>query len=98
MKKTHIWPHIDDFDIIIDNISLTKFASRWETKSIIIWLKLLEVSFIEKLTWKKPILLIDDLLSEIDEIHKNLLLENIDWNQVVIASINKLSEENNIFI
>lgn len=98
LKKTHIWPHIDDFDIIIDNISLTKFASRWETKSIIIWLKLMEVAFIEKLTWKNPILLIDDLLSELDEIHKNLLLENINWNQVFIASINKISEENNIFI
>lgn len=98
LKKTHIWPHIDDFDIIIDNISLIKFASRWETKSVVIWLKILEVIFIEKITWKKPILLIDDLLSEIDEIHKDLLLKNIDWNQVIIATINQISEKNNIFL
>jgi DNA replication and repair protein RecF len=38
----------------------------------------MEVNFIENITGNKPILLIDDLLSELDENHKNLLLKNID--------------------
>jgi hypothetical protein len=37
-------------------------------------------------------------LSELDENHKNLLLKNIDWKQAIITSINKIDEENNIFI
>lgn len=87
LSTTNIWPHIDDFDIYIDWFSIAEFASRWEVKSIIIWLKLLEIKFIEKYTQKKPILLIDDLLSELDDNHKDLLLHNIKWYQVFITSI-----------
>ena len=87
MSTTSIWPHVDDFEILLDNVPIIEFASRWEVKSTIIWLKLLEIKFIEKFTEKKPILLIDDLLSELDSKHKNLLLENIKWYQVFITSI-----------
>lgn len=96
--KTPLWPHIDDFDIILDWISLTNFASRGETKSIIIWLKLLEWIFIEKMTQNKPILLIDDLLSELDENHKNLLLNKIEYYQTFISSIKRPDKKNIIKI
>lgn len=89
LRKTNIWPHIDDFDILVDNIPLVNFASRWETKSIIIELKILEIAFIEKNINKKPILIIDDLLSELDDDHKNTLLERINDYQTFITSINK---------
>ena len=92
--KTAIWIHVDDFDILIDWNSLSHFASRWETKSIIIWLKLLEWIFIEKMTNKKPILLIDDLLSELDEKHKNMLLKKIEYYQTFITSINNIDNKN----
>ncbi len=85
--KTPIWPHVDDFDIKINDISLVNYASRWETKSVIIYLKLLEWIFIEKKTWKKPILIIDDLLSELDQDHKNMLLSKIRYYQTFISNI-----------
>lgn len=94
--KTHIWPHIDDFEINLDNISLEKFWSRWEVKSVIIYIKLLEGIFIEKKTWKKPILIIDDLLSELDENHKNILLEKIVYYQSFISNIKE--DENSFYI
>lgn len=94
---TNIWPHTDDFDILVDNVSLVEFASRWEVKSVIIWLKILEIKFIEKFLNKKPILLIDDLLSELDNKHKNILIENIKWYQTFITSIrNDYKESTNI--
>lgn len=96
--RTAIWPHVDDFDIMVDNIPLTHFASRWETKSVILWLKLLEWIFIEKMTGKKPILLIDDLLSELDNTHKDLLLEKIEYYQTFISSIKKPKNKNIITI
>lgn len=92
--KTHIWPHVDDFEIKTDWVSLIHYASRWETKSIIIYLKLLEGIFIEKKTWKKPILIIDDLLSELDIDHKNMLLKKINYYQTFITNI---YEEKNTF-
>lgn len=94
--KTAIWPHIDDFEIILDWFSLEKFGSRWEVKSVIIYIKLLEGIFIEKKTWKKPILIIDDLLSELDENHKNILLEKINYYQSFISNI--IEDENSFYI
>ena len=96
--RTAIWPHIDDFEIIVDWFQLSHFASRWETKSVIIWLKLLEWIFIEKMTKKKPILLIDDLLSELDENHKNMLLKKIEYYQTFISSITEPIQKNIIKI
>jgi len=95
MWTTSIWPHIDDFDNIIDNNRLVEFASRWETKSIIIWLKLLETAFIENITNKKPVLLIDDLLSELDEKHKDILINKIKYYQTFITSISQVDKKNN---
>lgn len=91
LKKTQIWPHIDDFDIIVDGKSLTDFASRWETKSVIIWLKLIELNFIKEKTDKNPILLIDDFFSELDNKHINLLSTEIAKYQSIISTINDLN-------
>lgn len=93
--KTHIWPHVDDFEIKIDWVNLINFASRWETKSIIIWLKLLEWIFIEKMTNKKPLLIIDDLISELDKKHKDILFKKIEYYQTFISSIMKKDIKNN---
>lgn len=94
--RTHIWPHVDDFEIKTDWVSLINYASRWETKSIIIYLKLLEGIFIEKKTSKKPILIIDDLLSELDENHKDMLLKKINYYQTFISNI--YEQENTFYI
>lgn len=96
--KTAIWPHVDDFHVLVDGISLVEFASRWETKSVIIWLKMLETVFVEKKTGKKPILLIDDLMSELDENHKEMLTKKIKYYQTFISSISQLEENNNIIL
>lgn len=95
---TNIWPHIDDFDILLDWNSLINFASRWETKSVILWLKILETKFIEKITWKEIIFLVDDLFSELDEIHEKLLLNELWSKQIIITSIkaNNSNNDNNI--
>ncbi|MDD3794080.1 MAG: DNA replication and repair protein RecF [Candidatus Gracilibacteria bacterium] len=94
LGKTHIGPHVDDFEVKIDGVSLIHYASRGETKSVIIYLKLLEGIFIEKKTGKKPILIIDDLLSELDSEHKNMLLKKINYYQTFISNI---YEEKNTF-
>ncbi len=88
LKSTNIWPHRDDFNIILnDSINLIDFASRWEVKTTILWLKNLEIKFIEKNTQRKPILIIDDLLSELDSTHKNYLIQSIHWYQTFISWI-----------
>lgn len=94
LGKTHIWPHIDDFNIIVDWKSLVKFASRWEIKTIIINLKLLETNYIKKLTWEFPIVLIDDLTSELDSEHSNLILVKLSKLQIIFTSILAINKDN----
>jgi len=90
LRKTFIWPHIDDFNILLDGVNLIDFASRWEVKSIIIALKFIEAKFIKQYTEKESIFLIDDLLSELDENHKNMIFNNLWKSQTIITSIKKL--------
>ena len=87
LGNTQIGPHVDDFNLLLDGTPITHFASRGEAKSTIIGLKLLESRFIEEQTGKKPIILIDDLLSEIDEKHKNLILKRLNGYQIIITSL-----------
>jgi DNA replication and repair protein RecF len=88
LRKTLRWPHLDDFDILVDTIPLIHFASRWEVKSILLWLKFLETSFIEHHSEKKDIIyIIDDLLSELDSVHRELLWEHIWSRQCIMSSI-----------
>ena len=100
LRKTLRWPHLDDFDIFIDDIPLIHYASRWEVKSILIWMKLLERGFIKKYAHKKEIIyLIDDLMSELDMEHRNLLIEHLQGHQAIVTSIQDIEITwNKIFI
>lgn len=91
---TPIGPHVDDFDIIVNEKSISHYASRWEIKSSMIGLKMIEALFVEQNTWKKPIILIDDLLSEIDENHKSNILWYFDWYQTITTSITENNKDN----
>lgn len=97
--KTHIGPHIDDFDILLDGKSLVSFASRWEIKSIILTLKQIEIQYIRLVSWIQPLLLIDDLSSELDEEHFLLMLEKVKEIQIIYTGITAIEKEkNNILI
>jgi DNA replication and repair protein RecF len=87
LAKTHIGPHLDDFDIVLNGLWVKTFASRGETKTILISLKLLELDFIEKISGKKSLFLIDDLMSELDDAHRDILLEKLKNHQVIITNI-----------
>ena len=96
--RTTIWPHLDDFNIKVDNYKIIDFASRWEIKSVILGLKFIEINYLEKNTKEIPIILIDDFLSELDGNHQKLLLSKLSWFQTIVTAIsdNFSLEENTI--
>jgi len=68
-----VGPHRDDFSLRSDGLYLSPFSSRGELRSQVLALKILELEFLSRGD-EKPILLLDDVLSELDETRRSFLL------------------------
>lgn len=83
---TSTGPHRHDVLFEFNNSPALSVASRGEVRSIVLALKFLEVGIIEKITNKKPIILLDDVFSELDEHRQNQLISLTRENQIIITS------------
>jgi DNA replication and repair protein RecF len=91
---TLVGPHRDDFIFnIIDQNSrntnrreLSPFGSRGEQRMGVLWLKLAELAFIESVTGEKPTLLLDDIFSELDHEHRNVVFDHAKNQQTIITT------------
>lgn len=82
-----IGPQRDDFLFLLDGKDLSKFGSRGEQRTATLDLKFSELKFVEKKLDKRPILLLDDIFSELDEIHKQHVIDLSLMQQTVIAAV-----------
>lgn len=88
---TSVGPHRHDVICKFnDNLALT-VASRGEVRSMVLALKFIEVTIIEQLTGKKPLILLDDVFSELDESRQEALMAHSRDHQMVIATTNSQS-------
>ena len=97
---TQIGPHRDDFEIFMNDINIKKFGSQGQMRSCVLKLKLSECEIIKEKTGEEPILLLDDILSELDEERRKFFLENIKNRQVIITCTDKedfFEKEFNVF-
>lgn len=85
---TSIGPHRHDVIFRYNDVPALSVASRGEVRSVVLALKFLEVEIIEKLTGKKPIVLLDDVFSELDESRQAALMSNSLGTQLIIATTN----------
>lgn len=69
-----VGPHRDDFSLKSEGLFLSPFSSRGELRSQVLALKILELEYLSK-DGEKPILLLDDVLSELDETRRTFLLK-----------------------
>jgi len=83
---TSTGPHRHDVLFDFNGSPALSVASRGETRSIVLALKFLEVAIIEKMTNQKPVILLDDVFSELDETRQNHLIDFTKQNQVIITS------------
>jgi DNA replication and repair protein RecF len=74
---TSIGPHRDDWLITINGRNLGSFGSRGQQRSAILALKLAEINWMETMTGEKPILLLDEVVAELDESRRALLLSYV---------------------
>lgn len=79
-------PHRDDFVINLNQNLATSVASRGEIRTLLLGLKLMELQIIEKVRSKKPILLLDDVFSELDGARRRALTEFLKDHQTFITT------------
>ena len=84
--------HKDDFEFIFNTKKASGSASRGETRSIILALKFIEATMIEQNLHEKPLILLDDVFSELDESRRKSLVSNFKNHQVIITSVEKILE------
>ncbi len=87
-----IGAHRDDIDFFINEIDAKKFASQGQQRTIVLALKLAELEIIKDKTKQTPLLLLDDVLAELDNVRQNFLLKSIDSDiQMIITSVDTLA-------
>ena len=86
MQSTTVGPHREDWSVMIDGRSLSTFASRGQQRTALLALLLLQVSYVELRLGEKPVILLDDVFSELDDHHQRCLLESLGGYQVVLTT------------
>lgn len=90
-KTTTIGPHRDDFTITsskfkVDNGSLASWGSRGQQRLAILALKLAQLAYIEEKKLKKPVILLDDIFSELDDKSRGLVVSLLENYQTLLTS------------
>jgi DNA replication and repair protein RecF len=87
-----IGPHRDDLTFVADGVDLSMYGSRGQQRSAALALKLAELAYIEEETGDQPILLLDDVLSELDGQRRADLLAAVrDLDQVLLTTTDAAS-------
>lgn len=84
--STSVGPHRDDINIKINDIYAIEHASRGQARTAVLSLKLAEAEYLKTLRDNEPILLMDDLLSELDVDRKELIMDHISNYEQCIAT------------
>ncbi len=84
-KTTSVGPHRDDIGFYIHDIDVRRFGSQGQQRTAALSLKLSELELVKSITNDTPILLLDDVLSELDSNRQNHLLSSLNNIQTVIT-------------
>ena len=82
---TTVGPHRDELEIAINGQSVRRFGSQGQKRSAVLSLKLAEADLIEEVVGDAPVVLLDDVMSELDPTRQHYLLHHIENRQVFIT-------------
>lgn len=84
-QSTQIGPHRDDICFYINGIDVRKYGSQGQQRTAALSLKLSEIELVKELIHDTPILLLDDVMSELDSSRKHYLLDSIKDIQTIVT-------------
>lgn len=85
MKITSCGPHRDDLSFLINGVDIRRYGSQGQQRTAALSLKLAEIGMIREKTGDTPVLLLDDVLSELDSDRQRYLLSSIQDIQTLIT-------------
>jgi DNA replication and repair protein RecF len=91
LGTTLVGIHRDDLALTLDGLPLRDFASQGQRRSAALALKLAQAKILALETADSPVVLLDDVLSELDSHRQSFLLRDLDGFQTIITSCNELS-------
>ena len=83
--NTSVGPHRDDLSFINNDVDIRKYGSQGQQRTCALSLKLAEIELVKNVINDTPILLLDDVLSELDRNRQNYLLDSIDNIQTIVT-------------
>jgi DNA replication and repair protein RecF len=94
---TMVGPHKDDFVVKLpldhQEMPIAQYGSRGQQRLAVLWLKMCEFAYLLQKTAIKPILLLDDILSELDESHQDQVFSLLNSTQSIITTTEKSTFE-----
>lgn len=84
-KICFVGPHRDDLSFKINNKSARNFASQGQQRSVVLCMKSAQMEILKEETGEYPVLLLDDIMSELDKERRSFLTEKISGKQVIIT-------------
>lgn len=86
---TLVGPHRDDISFLEKKRNLAKFGSRGEQRLAILWLKLAELEYVTLESGERPVLLLDDIFSELDHMHRDEVIRIMGLQQTILTTTDR---------
>ncbi len=90
-----IGPHRDDFSFVAEEHDLASYGSRGEQRKAVLALKKAELEFVEQKIGSRPLLLLDDIFSELDDKHRKAVLLTVESQQTIVTSTENFDLQHN---
>ena len=91
VAATAVGPHRDDFNLLIDDVDMSTFASRGQARTLALTLRLAEAAYLATARAEGPIVLLDDVLSEMDAFRRRRVLEKVSQYQQTFITTTDLA-------
>lgn len=92
LRTTTVGPHRDDWTILADDHPIGDYYSRGQQRSAFLALLFVSASLFEAHRNERPVILLDDVLSELDDAHQQALLRRLEGHQVLLTTTHPIPQ------